>query len=380
MNFLIIDDQNAMRRSVRVMLGLINYGNRYFEAADGRRAWLLLNGKYGKEIDFIICDYAMPFMTGTELLSRVRRNKKLRDIPFLMITAEANNEIVAEAAEHDVDAYLTKPFVTASLEHKVNELLEKAFSPNELAQHLRAARDYEEKGDFPAAIDEARKASDINQRSSRPFRELGRLLLKNGDQHGALKYFEKAVGINGLDVSSFDYLGQIYFAKGDFDRAINYFSRAMQISPRQSERALNFADLLAKKEKPEEAEKVLQIVFRNNAANPEIIQKIADQARELKLFNLSVKSYRAILKYDPENILVHKNIGLALQQKGMNNEAVFHLEKAVEVFHQDIDLLMALARLYLGMKRFVRADKWAGKVLHLQPENKEARSIMAQCV
>ncbi|HID05616.1 MAG TPA: response regulator [Armatimonadetes bacterium] len=133
MNFLVIDDMDNMRRSIRAMLQIINYGKKIYEAANGRAAWEIL-GKDGESIDFIISDCAMPVMSGTELLHRIRLNKKLRDIPFLMITAEANMEVVAEAAEHDVDGYLTKPFVTASLEHKIKELLHKVFHPRPSAE------------------------------------------------------------------------------------------------------------------------------------------------------------------------------------------------------------------------------------------------------
>ncbi|MCJ7603984.1 MAG: response regulator, partial [Desulfobulbaceae bacterium] len=210
MNFLIVDDQDNMRRSIRAMLKLINYGKEHFEAPNGREAWKFLTVNKAK-IDFVIADYAMPFMKGTELLSRIRSHNTLRDIPFLMITAEANKEVVAEAAEHDVDAYLTKPFVTALLEHKIDELLSKAQNPDPLTLHLRLARDLEEKGDIPAAIEEAKKASAANPSSSRPFRELGRLMLKAGDMPKALKCFQKAIEINRLDVTSYHYLGQIFY-------------------------------------------------------------------------------------------------------------------------------------------------------------------------
>ena len=98
MNFLVVDDMDNMRRSIRAMLQIINYGKKIYEAPNGQVAWEIL-GKYGESIDFIISECAMPVMSGTELLHRIRLDKKLRNIPFLMITAEANMGVVAEAAE-----------------------------------------------------------------------------------------------------------------------------------------------------------------------------------------------------------------------------------------------------------------------------------------
>ncbi|MEJ2691378.1 MAG: response regulator, partial [Deltaproteobacteria bacterium] len=176
MNFLVVDDMDNMRHSIRAMLKLIGYGENIFEAGNGKEAWNLLDQEED-QIHFVISDWNMPIMTGTELLNRMRADRRFRDIPFLMITAEANKEIVAEAAENDVDAYLTKPFVTVSLEKKIESLIQSATNPEPLAIHLSNARNLEEVGDIDGAIAEARLAADASDRSSRPLRELGRLYL-----------------------------------------------------------------------------------------------------------------------------------------------------------------------------------------------------------
>lgn len=380
MNFLIVDDQDNMRRSVRAMLKLINYGKELFEAPNGREAWKFLTANNAKKIDFIIADYAMPFMKGTELLGRIRSHNTLRDIPFLMITAEANKEVVAEAAEHDVDAYLTKPFVTASLEHKIDELLAKAQNPDPLTLYLRQARDLEEKGDIPGAIEEAKKASAANPRSSRPFRELGRLMLKTNDMPKALKCFQKATEINRLDVTSYHYLGQIFYRQGEIDKATGYFAQAMEISPRHSDRALKFARLLAKKDNSTEVEKVLRLIVKNNEGDADIQEQIAELAMDQGLFVLAIKCYRTILKDQPDNLHISKMLGIALQKNGAYNEAVLHLEKAANKYGEDLDLLLSLAQTFLAMDMLIRADKWASIAHRLFPDNREAKKILDKCL
>ncbi len=379
MNFLIVDDQDNMRRSVRAMLKLINYGKEIFEAPNGREAWSFLTGKQTLKIDFIICDYAMPFMKGTDLLSRLRSHKKWRDVPFLMITAESNKEVVAEAAEHDVDAYLTKPFVTATLEHKIDELLQNFFNPDPLTKHLRAARDLEEEDDIPGAIEEAKKASVANPRSSRPFRELGRLMLKAGSWQKSMKCFQKAIDINRLDVTSYHYLGHIFYRQGEIDKAISYFSKAMDISPRHSDRAINFARLLLKTDKADQAEKVLRLILKNNSGDAGIEEDIGEIALKNGFYSLAIKCYRSMLKANSELVLVRKKMGIAMMKNGMHNEAVLHLEKAAVKLGEDLELLLALAQAYFAMDMLVRADKWASIALRLYPSNKEAKSILSKC-
>jgi CheY-like chemotaxis protein len=378
MTFLIVDDMDNMRRSIKAMLKLINYGKEFFEAGNGRDAWKFLKDNPQK-IDFIICDYAMPYMTGTELLYQIRLDKILRDIPFMMITAEANMEIVAEAAEQDVDGYLTKPFVTASLEHKIDELLKKVFNPDPFIKHLRAARDFEEKGEVTKAIEEARLALKENERSSRPYRELGRLYFKAGKVKDSLSFFTRATEINRLDVSSYHYLGQIYYKQNKLDKAIHYFSKAMEISPRDSARALKFAGLLMKKKKISEVEKVLRLVLKHNS-HTEIKKEIVAMAAHCSLFDLAAKCLRSMLKDAPEHYSLHKKLGIVLRKKGELSQASSHLERAAERLEDDVDLMLILAQTYLDMGMVIRADKWAGKARRLAPDNKKAKLIMDKCI
>lgn len=114
-------------------------------------------------------DWNMPEMTGVELLNRIRENRELRDMPVVMVTAEANREIVAEAAESDIDAYILKPFTTKSMGDKILGVIEKANNPPLMSLHLKKARDLEEKGDVAGAIEEAMLAMEADPQSSKPI-------------------------------------------------------------------------------------------------------------------------------------------------------------------------------------------------------------------
>jgi len=379
MTFLIVDDVDNMRRSIKAMLKLLNYGREYYEAPNGRDAWKLLQDK-DLTFDFIISDYYMPRMSGTELLNLVRANKKTRDIPFLMITADANMDIVAEAAEHDVDAYMTKPFVTATLEQKINELLDHLNNPDPMTRHLLNARELDEKGDLAGAIAEATKATAINTRSSRPFRELGRLLLKKGDLKKGQLCFEKAIELNRLDVSSYHALGQIYFRLNQVEKAMQFFSRAMEISPRHSDRALNFAKLLLKKNRTVEAEKILKMVIKSKVNDIDLREEVADACAQNGLLELAVKTYQDVLKDDPERFYLSKKIGLTQLQADDKNEALRGLEKVAAKFPEDVEVMLVLAKTYFEMRMTSRADWWAGKLLRLDPKNEEAREIARNCI
>jgi CheY-like chemotaxis protein len=379
MVFLVVDDIDNMRRSIKAMLKLVRYGKDFYEAGNGREAWMLLQDEH-VVIDFIICDYNMPYMSGTELLGLIRASKRLRDIPFLMITAEANMDIVAEAAEHEVDAYMTKPFVTATLEQKIIELLDQINNPSPFSRFLLKTRTLEEKGDLDGAIFAAREAAKLNARSSKPYRELGRLFGKKGDLKNAQVCFAKAVEINRLDVSSYHALGQIYFHQGKIEMALENFNRAMEISPRHADRAMNFAKLLIKKKQLSDAEKVLRLVLKTKGNDLDFKENIADSCSDCGLGALAVKCYREVLKADPERAYLDKKIGMALYVAGECGEAVKVLEKLAKKSTDDIELFLVLGKAYFSLKQLIRADQWVSRILRIDPGHQEARAILDKCL
>ena len=379
MNFLIVDDMDTMRRSIRAMLKLIAFGKEYYEAGNGKEAWAMLNAGQS-EIDFIISDWHMPKTNGTELLNLVRSSRKFRDIPFLMITAEANQSIVAEAAENEVDAYLTKPFVTATLELKINELLNQVKNPSPLAQLLRKADEYSEQNMLDEAIECATLAVKGTPRSSRPLRELGRLLLKKGSLDQALRCFLRATEINRLDLPSYQYAGQIALKKGDSEKALAYFSKALELSPRNADRAFKVADLLLERQKLAEAEKIFKTMLRHNADDLELTAEVADRCLRHGLNDLAAKTYRLVLNAAPDRHFLAKNLGQALQRSGSAREAIEVLERAAQKFPNDIELLLSLSQAYLDLGLPTRADQWATRVRKLDPQNQAAKAIIDRCL
>ena len=64
----------------------------------------------------------MPNMTGIDLLRKVRATPQIKDIPFLMVTAEAKQENIVEAIKAGVSNYIVKPFTVATLDEKVKKI------------------------------------------------------------------------------------------------------------------------------------------------------------------------------------------------------------------------------------------------------------------
>jgi two-component system chemotaxis response regulator CheY len=121
LKFLIVDDFSTMRRIVRGLLKEMGCNNAD-EAEDGAVALgMLKRAKY----DFVVSDINMPNMNGFDLLKAVKTDDSLKHIPVLMVTAEARKEDIVRAAQDGAAGYIVKPFTKATLEDKVQKILQK---------------------------------------------------------------------------------------------------------------------------------------------------------------------------------------------------------------------------------------------------------------
>lgn len=121
MKILIVDDFSTMRRIIKNLLRDLGFTNTS-EADDGQTALpMLQNGNF----DFLVTDWNMPGMSGIELLKAVRADAKLKNLPILMVTAEAKRDQIIEAAQAGVNGYVVKPFTAAVLKEKIEKIFER---------------------------------------------------------------------------------------------------------------------------------------------------------------------------------------------------------------------------------------------------------------
>ena len=121
LRFLIVDDFSTMRRIVRGLLKEIGYNNAD-EAEDGAVALTALKAN---KFDFVVSDINMPVMNGFELLTAIKADDSLKHLPVLMVTAEARKEDIVRAAQDGAAGYIVKPFTKATLEEKVQKIMQK---------------------------------------------------------------------------------------------------------------------------------------------------------------------------------------------------------------------------------------------------------------
>ncbi len=116
---LVVDDFATMRKIEKNILSQLGIKN-VDEADDGSTALpKIQQNKY----DVILMDWNMPQMSGLELLKAVRSDPNTKNVPIVMVTAEALKDNIVAAAQAGVNDYVVKPFTAAVLEDKLKKVL-----------------------------------------------------------------------------------------------------------------------------------------------------------------------------------------------------------------------------------------------------------------
>jgi chemosensory pili system protein ChpA (sensor histidine kinase/response regulator) len=108
---LIVDDSITVRELLSMTFNKVGY--RVEQARDGQDAWEKLRG--GLPCDIIFCDIEMPRMDGLELLSRLREDDHLQNLPIAMLTSRGAERHRQTARDLGATAYFTKPYLEEEL-------------------------------------------------------------------------------------------------------------------------------------------------------------------------------------------------------------------------------------------------------------------------
>ena len=118
-NVLVVEDSPTMRQLIIFALKRLK-DSRILEATDGVDGYKKLSQD---KFDIILTDINMPVMDGLKLVSLVRGNPGMKDIPIIMVTTEGAEEDRKRAIAIGANAYLPKPIQTQELLKLVTKFL-----------------------------------------------------------------------------------------------------------------------------------------------------------------------------------------------------------------------------------------------------------------
>jgi DNA-binding response OmpR family regulator len=122
---LIIDDEASFTRMVKLNLEKTGL----FEVRVENRAMGALAAARDFKPDLILLDVIMPNLDGGDVAGQIRRDRTLKDVPIVFLTATVSNrEAGAGGLNSGGDVFLAKPISTEALIAAIQERLPKAAS------------------------------------------------------------------------------------------------------------------------------------------------------------------------------------------------------------------------------------------------------------
>jgi len=103
---IVVDDSRTARQQVRA--ALTDAGYDILEAVDGLDGLRMIDEH--TDASLVLCDVNMPNMSGIEMVETLRRAGKGGNLTFVMLTTEAEPELVRRAKACGAKGWIVKPF------------------------------------------------------------------------------------------------------------------------------------------------------------------------------------------------------------------------------------------------------------------------------
>ena len=114
----VVDDEPAVRSALRRLLGAAGYSAVLFASGSA-----FLESLSGHRPDCVILDYAMPGLTGLDVLSKLKADGL--DIPAIVISASEDVHLARRSIDAGARTFLTKPVLAGDLFAAIEAAIER---------------------------------------------------------------------------------------------------------------------------------------------------------------------------------------------------------------------------------------------------------------
>ncbi|MBF0170017.1 MAG: tetratricopeptide repeat protein [Nitrospinae bacterium] len=382
LRILVIDDMGAMRMQVKSVLTDLGFSE-ILTAAHGKEAFdklLALHDIPDKHIELVLSDWNMQPINGLQLLGMVRKDLRLKDVFFLLLTAEQARDNIIAALQAGVDEYIIKPFNHATLKKKFENLVTvKLAEITKQFTRLVAPKGGEE-GQLDALPEErldkllaftAKKYSllmKVAPWSSAPHTAMGNMYLLCQRHAEAEPHLRRAIALSFGDTAAHASLSRALRAQGKLAASIEEMEVALQLSPaswplRQQlgEAYLKAGDhsraILHLAEAQKAAEQTGDARGKAKSMSAMGMAKMGkgEQSRDVALLKEGVGEIQKAAAVDPDLLSAQYNLMVAYRKMGKKEEALAVFDRIQAIEPTDVEGWIALALAYLGRDDLAKA-------------------------
>ena len=377
LNVLVVDDMPAIRRMLRQMLQHLGVKGDIQEAGDGQEAWEALQAR---PFDLVVCDINMPRMSGLDLLRHLRASPQYQTTPFLMISGEVSEDIVAASAESEVDGYLLKPFKIESLEGRLRSIIVNRYQPSQGETLFRKANEFLVEGQ------PAESLVVLEKLNRPPFRQQAKVVNLMGECHMALGSpeeaalcFAQAMEVNPKYLRAYQNLAGLLEAQGDLASARGHLEEARRLSPLNPERLYTLGQLCLKDGATDDARQYLAESWRLGKYAPTARRsEMAETFMAAGLHEVAEELFLKAIDEAPQDVHLYNRLGVALRRQQKHRQALECYQQALKLDAKNEKVHFNLGVLYFDLGEKGKAIKAMKFALELSPNFIEAQNFLKQ--
>ncbi len=377
MKCIVVDDMGPMRRTVSLTLKDLGFEN-ISEAKNGKDAFDLIKASYndaGSEIELAIVDWNMEPVSGIELLKMVRSDEKIKDIIFIMITAEQLQDNVIVAAQSGVDDYIIKPFSPEIVKEKFVNVTKKR-----LAEIRKDAHDFFNNEapviDSGGAISWG--ASEMARFKTRILKfaplcdwtylvqlELGKLFMKFNDFKEAEIWLRQALSVDFGVSEAHAMLSRALRGMGKIPESVKELEIAIVENPNSGELKQKLGEAYLKRKNYDKALELLTDALRifrekddkkkmakSKSARGETKLAKGEDQNDSELKEEAVTDIKDAVQLDPAQVSAHYNLMVAYKATGRVKEAEEVLLRIRSMEPDDWQGWIALGKAFIVKSEF----------------------------
>ncbi|MCH8033226.1 MAG: tetratricopeptide repeat protein [Bacteroidetes bacterium] len=247
-------------------------------------------------------------------------------------------------------------------------LLEQNYNDYDVLNFLGIIQLYLE--NFKKAINYFNQVIFLYDRHSIAYYHLAYCHEKNGNNDLAINNYKKAINIDPKFIDSYLNLGQLLILKDEFTEAEKLYNTAIENNPELPQSFNNLANLYLKLSKWQNAIANYKIAIKLDPDNCDYYFNIGSCYAKQEEYELAIENFEKAIQLKPDHIGA-KNNSAIIYSKQNNNK------KAIELYHQlllmDVDnaeALFNLANAYQNEKDYDKAISYYKKAIDADPELK----------
>ena len=187
-------------------------------------------------------------------------------------------------------------------------------------------------GETGMALIHFKKAQAIYPQYIKPLLHSAKLFMENEQYDKALDDYRKAVDLDPDNLSALKGIGYIYDLRGNLTKAQIFYDRILDINPFHAIAANNLAFILAEKnENLDKAMKLAVLARRKRPKDPNVLDTIGWVYYKKGSFRTAVSELKESLNINPNNPLACYHMGMALYRSGHYEEARHYLNLALKL-------------------------------------------------